>query len=129
MRDHPSSAQCTGLFLFDVNGCPVNPLDANANRFFCNNNAPADNFDANNVVYDTDRFVEVTGVTNVSSLHPMLEFPTLRDGSLNPAMSGTLGASIINKLTNPDTATGGKVLDSYLDADGNAQGDAANYIQ
>jgi hypothetical protein len=31
-------------------------------------------------------------------------------------------------LTNTNNANGGKVLDSYLDADGNAQGDAANYI-
>jgi hypothetical protein len=127
---HSTAGLGTGLFLFDANGCPVNPLDANANRFFCNGNAPADNFDANNVAYDTDRMVEFTGVTNVSSLHPMIEFPTgLRDGSLNPNMAGTLGATIINKLTNTNTAAGGKVLDSWLDANAAAGGDAANYIQ
>jgi hypothetical protein len=121
----------TGLFLYDANGCPVNPLDNNANRFFCNGVAPATVFaDAvNNVAYDTDRMVEYTGVTNVSQLHPMMEFPTLRDGSLNPQMAGTLGANILNKLTNTNVANGGKVLDSWLDANGNAQGDAANYIQ
>jgi hypothetical protein len=111
----------TGLFLFDAFGCPVNPLDANANRFFCNGNAPADNFNANNVAYDTDRYVELTGITNASSLHPMIEIPNqlVRDGSLNPLMSGTLGSGTITKLTNTNNANGGKVLDFYLDVDGN----------
>jgi hypothetical protein len=128
---HSTAGLGTGLFLFDANGCPVNPLDNNPNRFFCNGVAPATNFAAQvaNVAYDTDRMVEVTGVTNVSSLHPMLEFPTLRDGSLNPAMAGTLGANVINKLTNVDTTQGGIVLDGWLDPDAQAQGTAANFIQ
>jgi hypothetical protein len=118
----------SGLFLFDQFGCPVNPLDNNANRFICANGAPANNFNANNVVYDADRLVEITGVANAGMAHPMIEFPTLRDGSLESSMAGPLGATIINKLTNLNVQQGGKVLDSYIDANGNAQGNAANFI-
>jgi hypothetical protein len=122
----------TGLYLFDETGCPVNPLDNRADRFFCPDGAPADNFNANNVVYDADRLVEVTGVTNACSLHPLLNPANgglLRQGALNPLMSGTLGAGIINKMVNPDINQGGKVLDSWIDANGAAQGNAANFIQ
>jgi hypothetical protein len=130
---HATAGLGSGLFLHDAAACPVNPLDANDNRFFCNGTSPQDQFanQVNNVAYDLDRFVEVTGVTNSSSLHPLIEFPenNLRDGSQNPLMSGTLGASMITKMTQTNNAAGGRVLDSWIDADGNAQGDAANYIQ
>ena len=127
---HMTAGLGSGLFLFDANGCPVNPLDANDNRFFCNGVSPQDQFNVNNVAYDLDRMVEIGGVTNVSSLHPMQVFggANLRAGSLNANMAGTLGGPIINKLTNIDVNAGGKVLDSWLDANGAPQGDAANYI-
>lgn len=118
----------TGLHLFDANGCPVNPLDANANRFFCEGNAPADNFDANNVAFDLDRTVERTGAENVSMSQPIQTIidPNMRQGAIDATKSGPLGGLLIQDLTDINV---GIVLDSWTDPDGNAQGDAANYIQ
>lgn len=116
----------TALFLFDANGCPVNNLDNRADRAdpnadgICNNQSPVDNFanQAANVVYDLDRIVEVTGNTNAASIHPMIQQRgPFRDG-LNRMMAGPLNQTMINKLTNPDPAAGGILLDTYLDADG-----------
>jgi hypothetical protein len=124
---HMAAGLGTGLFQFDATGCPNNPLDANANRFYCPNGAPADNFDPNNTVYDLDKMVEYTGVSNVSISQPMLNgFSAHRAGSLDPNLAGPLGVNILYKLADPNQ---GVVLDSWIDADGNAQGDAANYIQ
>jgi hypothetical protein len=117
----------TGLFLFDANGCPVNPLDENANRFFCEGNAPFANFDANNVAFDLDRTVELTGVENISMSQPIqFGLSPFRQGSLDASKSGPLGGTILENLTDPNV---GIVLDSWTDPDGNAQGDAALYIQ
>ena len=123
----------SGLFLFDETGCPVNPLDNNANRQYCPNGAPAANFDpatVNNVVrYDLDRIVETNGVSNASSNHPLWEAGVVsqhRDGALNPRLSGTLGARLVNRLADPNT---GIVLDSWLDADGNGVGKAGQLGQ
>ncbi len=117
----------SGLFLMDETGCPVNPLDANANRQYCPDGAPADNFDANNVVYDLDRLVEATGVPNASSRHPRLKLQgAQRIGASNGEMGGPLGAATLQKLANPNV---GRVLDSWIDANSDAQGDAANFIQ
>jgi hypothetical protein len=124
---HMAAGLGTALFLFDANGCPVNPVDANADRFFCEGNAPADIFDLNNVAYDLDRVVENTGVQNSSTTHPMLEatFTQLRSGSLQPNLSGPLGANMLTKLADPNFAV---ILDSWIDSDGNAQGGAANFL-
>jgi hypothetical protein len=121
----------SGLFYFDANGCPANPLDADANRFYCQNVAPADQFDANNVVYALDRVVENTGVANASSGHPILTggAATDRAGALYPGLAGPLGSPLLNKLANPDPAQGGLILDGWVDADGAAQGTAADFIQ
>jgi hypothetical protein len=121
----------SGLFYFDANGCPANPLDADANRFYCQNVAPADQFDANNVVYALDRVVENTGVANASSGHPLVEGggSTDRAGALYPGLAGPLGSVLLNKLANPDPAQGGLILDGWVDADGAAQGTAADFIQ
>jgi hypothetical protein len=82
---HMASGLGSGLFLFDATGCPVNPLDANANRQYCPNGAPADNFDPADVLYDLDRMVEPSGINNVSSTHPLLEQgPLRRIGAANP---------------------------------------------
>jgi len=125
---HMAAGLGTSLFLFDANGCPVNPVDANADRFYCEGNAPADIFDLNNVAYDLDRIVEITGVQNSSTTHPMLEaaFTQLRGGSLQPNLSGPLGGQLVSKLADPNFAV---ILDSWIDSDGNAQGDAANFLQ
>ncbi|NOZ52220.1 MAG: hypothetical protein GXP08_03590 [Gammaproteobacteria bacterium] len=119
----------TGLFLFDETGCPVNPLDNNANRHYCPDGAPADNFDPNNVVYNLDRIVEATGISNASNNHPMKkpgQGTNKRGGSLNQNLSGPLGAQLIQKLADPNT---GLILDSWIDADGDPQGNAAQFIR
>ena len=124
---HMVSGLGSGLFLFDQNGCPVNPLDNNANRQNCNNAAPADNFDTNNVVYNLDRIVEANGVSNASNNHPLKQAsPTKRDGSLDSGLSGPLGTRLIRKLSDP---VNGIVLDSWIDANGQARGNAGDYIQ
>jgi hypothetical protein len=124
---HMVSGQGSGLFLFDATGCPVNPLDANDNRQYCPNGAPADNFDPNNVVYDLDRMVEVSGVPNVSTNHPLLEQgPVRRIGASNPEMAGPLGADRLVRLADPNL---GLILDAWLDADGENQGNADNFVQ
>ena len=126
---HMVSGLGSGLFLFDANGCPVNPLDNNANRQYCNNVAPADQFDPNNVVYDSDHVVQINGTANSGVGHPM-KTPgaggNYRGGALNQNLSGPLGGLYLQKLADPNT---GLILDSWIDADGNAQGDAANFIQ
>ena len=116
----------TSLFLFDVNGCPVNPFDANANRQNCGGNAPADIFDVNTVAYDLDRIVEIDGQTNSTSIHPRLkDGAPYRDGS-NRMMAGPMNRTLLERLADPDL---GLVLDAWIDANGNAQGNAANFIQ
>ncbi|MGE0791254.1 MAG: hypothetical protein AB7S26_36610 [Sandaracinaceae bacterium] len=117
----------SGLFLFDENGCPVNPLDNNNNRFFCNGTAPAAQFNLNNVAYNLDGFVEPDGTSNTSSSHPAQSprVGTLRSGANNAGMSGPLGRELIQRLTDPQF---GIILDSWIDADGQPQGNAANYI-
>ncbi len=125
---HMAAGLGTALFLFDANGCPVNPVDNNADRFFCEGNAPANIFDLNNVAYDLDSIVNTNGVKLSSTTHPMLEatFTQLRDGSLHPNLSGPLGAQMITKLADPQF---GVILDSWIDADAQAQGNAADFLQ
>lgn len=118
----------TGLFLFDAEGCAVNPLDTEINRYGCNGVAPASNFDLNRVVYNLDRIVEPSGITNGSNNHPMADpaaLPNLREGALDPMLSGPLGWLMIQKLTDPAV---GVVLDSWVDADGMPHGGAAGYL-
>ncbi|MCA9525157.1 MAG: hypothetical protein KC549_02525 [Myxococcales bacterium] len=127
---HMATGRGTGLFLFDQNGCPVNPLDENPNRQNCGGNAPADIFNVNNVVYDLDRFVEFNGINNSGSTHPMQDpgNPNLvrRINGTNAEMAGPMPGDMVQLLSDPNV---GLVLDSWIDADGNAQGGAANFIQ
>ncbi len=124
---HMTAGLGTGLFLFDANGCPQNPLDDNPNRENCNDVAPAQQFNANNVAYDLDRVAEITGVPNASSAHPRLtgEGPQ-RIGASNPEMAGPMDAQRLQMMTDPNV---GLVLDSWLDANGAPQGGAANFLQ
>ncbi len=128
---HMVSGLGTGLFLFDEFGCPVNPLDNFAGREYCNNVAPADAWVANNadnVAYDLDKLVEATGISNASNSHPQLDGSPSpeRAGSLQPGLAGPFGATILQQMTDPNV---GLVLDSWIDADGQQQGDAADFIQ
>lgn len=118
----------SGLFLFDDTGCPENPLDNNANRHYCPDGAPAANFDPNDVVYNLDGLVEANGVQNTSSAHPAQNrerVSNLRGGSTTPYVSGPLGARLITLLSDPNV---GVVLDSWIDANGAPQGNAAGYV-
>ncbi|RLB47591.1 MAG: hypothetical protein DRJ42_25080, partial [Deltaproteobacteria bacterium] len=118
----------SGVFLFDETGCPVNPLDDNANRQYCPDGAPADNFDPDNTVYNLDGLVEVNGIQNTGSAHPAQDrdrVRELRGGALNAYTSGPLGARVVQRLADPAV---GVVLDSYFDANGAPQGNAAVYI-
>ena len=115
----------SGLFLFDENGCPVNPLDVNAQRRGCFQ-APASNFDLGRVVFNLDRLVDENGVSNASSNHMLLESGALlRDGSADPNLAGPLGRGMILRLTDPDT---GIVLDSWLDTAAAPQGNASSWV-
>jgi hypothetical protein len=118
----------SGLFLFDDTGCPENPIDNNANRQYCPDGAPAATFNPNDVRYNLDGLVEPNGVQNTSSSHPALDraaVSRLRQGSQSPYMSGPLGATLLSKLTDPAV---GVVLDSWIDADGQPQGNANAYV-
>jgi hypothetical protein len=118
----------SGMFLFDADGCPTNPLDDNPNRIGCNLTSPADKFDLARVRLNLDRIVEPTGVPNSSNNHALLEggaTSTLRDGAPNPQFAGPLGATLIRRLTDP---VNGIVLDAWIDADGQLQGDASNFV-
>ncbi|MEE2645320.1 MAG: hypothetical protein VYD19_10340 [Myxococcota bacterium] len=122
----------TALFLFDENGCPVNPYDAQADRQNCNGVAPADVFDANTVDdvvrYDLDRIVQYDGQTNSTSIHPRLTQRGPRRNASNSQMAGPLNRELIEKLTNPDP-TIGLVLDSWINAEGELEGQAELFVQ
>ena len=126
---HMAAGLGTGLFLFDENGCPVNPLDTDPTRRGCEFvGAPAGHWNPANVYFDLDRIVEPNGVSNGSSNHVWLDpsvGPSLRDGALDPDFAGPLGATLIRRLADPAT---GIVLDSWLDPDALPQGDASTYI-
>jgi hypothetical protein len=67
-------------------------------------------------------------VANGANNHPMFDasaLPNRRDGALDPQFVGPLGATLIERLTDPTT---GIVLDSWLDADGKPHGGAAGFI-
>jgi hypothetical protein len=126
---HMAAGLGTGLFLFDANGAPVNPLDGFAGRKGAGGIAPAAVYDPLRVTLNLDRIVEPTGVSNGSNNHtwldPFTSARSLRDGALDLDLAGPLGATLIRRLTDPAT---GIVLDSWLDADGQPRGDASLYL-
>jgi hypothetical protein len=125
---HMVSGLGSGMFLFNADGGPVNPLDTNANRVGSNGVAPASNFDPANVVHDLDRIVDESGFSYASNTHSMLHpgvGPNLRDGAADPGRPGPLGATLLRKLADP---VNGVVLDSWIDADRVNHGDATSYI-
>jgi hypothetical protein len=127
---HMAAGLGSGLFLFDENGCAVNPLDTNANRVGCEGVAPASVFDPARVAYDLDRLVDTTGASRSANNHAMLQpggsGAGLRDGAQRPGLAGPLGGRLVRLLTDP---ANGVVLDSWLDADRALRGGAANYVQ
>lgn len=124
----------TGLFLFDEDGCAVNPLDNNPNRYGCDdendatNDAPSNNFDPARVVFDLDRIVNPDGTATGANAHPMLNpggTPHHRQGAINEDMSGPLGMLLIQRLVDP---AAGIVLDAWIDANGVPQGNASDFL-
>ncbi len=118
----------TGMFLFDENGAPVNPLDTNPNRVGADGVAPATAFNPANVFFDLDRIVEPDGRSNGSSNHAWLngvDGSALRNGATDPGMAGPLGAALIQKLCDP---LNGLVLDSWIDSDSVPRGDAPGFL-
>ena len=126
---HMAAGLGSGLFLFDEHGCPVNPLDDNANRVGCDGTAPANApFTNDRVRFDLDRIVNEDGTSNSSNNHPLQDagaVSALRDGASDPQMAGPLGATLLERLTDPAT---GIVLDSWIDADGQVRGNAGTWI-
>ena len=118
----------SGLFLFDEDGCPENPLDNDANRAGCNGTAPSADFDPADAFFNMDRVVDGAGASTGSSNHPLMlgpPVPNLRDGAANLNLAGPLGSTLVQMLTDP---VGGLVLDSWFDADGAPQGDANTFL-
>jgi hypothetical protein len=138
---HMASGQGTALFLFDDEGCPVNPLDDNDNRQNCNNESPQDRFNnqVNNVAYDLDRVVEANGVSNASNSHPIQKINEAgqgfnqeraeRDGArFGNKMAGSLGQATIDKLAGDPNSQYRLILDTWIDADGQPGGELQNLI-
>jgi hypothetical protein len=118
----------SGLFLFDEHGCPINPLDTDTERRGCDDGAPADHFDPTHVAFDLDRIVDPTGRSTGSNAHPMREpgqGPNMREGAVNTNLSGPLGWTLIERLTDPAL---GVVLDAWIDADGTPRGGAGEIL-
>jgi len=115
----------SGIWLFNKDGGPLNPLDDNDNRVGSNGVSPKDQWDPANVRFNLDRIVDTTGFAFASSNHTFIgpgPGPSFRDGAQNPNLAGPLGKTLIEKLTDPNT---GIVLDSWFDADGQPHGAAA----
>jgi hypothetical protein len=114
----------SGLFLFNEDGGPLNPLDQNDNRVGSEGVSPADQWNPANVRFNLDRIVNADGSSAASSNHTFMgpgPGPSMRDGSQNPNLAGPLGATLIRKLTDPNA---GIVLDSWYDANGQGHGTA-----
>ena len=126
---HMVSGLGSGLFLFNEDGGPVNPIDNNANRFGAGGVAPSANFNPADVRYNLDRIVNPDGSSAGGNNHVFLDpsgpGPALRDGATNPLLAGPLGATILEMLTDP---TSGVVLDSWINADGTLEGDAPTHV-
>lgn len=125
---HQVAGLGSGLFLFDDQGAPVNPLDNEANRAGAGGTAPSANFDTNRVALNLDRVVSENGRSNASSNHALFDpnaAPGLRDGAVDPAMAGPMGQTLLEMLTDP---VNGRVLDSWIDADGVLRGNAQTHI-
>lgn len=116
----------SGLFLFDDQGRPMNPLDNDTQRKGTDGLAPSAIFDPLKVALDLDRIVEPNGAPNGSNNHWMLTGPSpLRAGAPDSAYAGPLGPALIQKLTDPQT---GLVLDTWVDSEGVPEADAATLL-
>jgi hypothetical protein len=117
----------SGMFLFDENGAPINPLDNNPNRK-PDNVAPSGVYDATKVFYDLDRIVDEMGNPFASNNHPLREpgkADLMRDGAGDVDLAGPLGRTLLELLTDPAT---GLVLDSWYDADGAKGGSVTDFV-
>jgi hypothetical protein len=123
---HMAAGLGTGLFLFDDNGAPENPLDQDPQRAGAEGVAPFLDFEPNNVAFNLDRIVDESGASTGSNNHAMLGPPSaLRDGATDAALSGPMGATLIERLADPLL---GIRLDSWLNADGAPEGGAGAFV-
>ena len=128
---HMAAGLGAGLWLFDESGCPVNPLDISDERAPCGGVVPADNFDPQAVVFALDQPVTAAGVANASGHRPAAsaahgaDIAALRDGALHPDMPGPLGATVTGRIADPNV---GLILDSWIDANGEPQGQATDFL-
>jgi len=110
----------SGLFLFDEQGRPVNPLDNDNDRRGTDRVPPATVFEPANAFFNLDRIVDRTGGVQASGNHPLLDRSRdLRDGAATPGLAGALGLRLVNRLTDPEN---GIILKGWLNADGVPQG-------
>ena len=116
----------SGLFLFDQDGGPVNKLDEFAGRIGAGGVAPKDKFDAAAVAHDLDRVVTPGGIATGSNNHMSLAGPNaLRDGAVDAELAGPMGATLIQRLTDPLV---GIVLNAWINADGQKAGQAPTVL-
>ncbi|MCA9666057.1 MAG: hypothetical protein KC503_10730 [Myxococcales bacterium] len=135
---HMNTGLGSGLFFFDKDGCPVNPLDKNNARQGCNGASPAARFNVAQATYCLDCVVTTAGTQLSSTAHPC-RIPQAcaneRDGADNGRLGGPLGAVLVKRLSCYDAPDRNAalakqtaaciMLDSYLDADGTPRGGAA----
>ncbi|MCA9668432.1 MAG: hypothetical protein KC503_22730 [Myxococcales bacterium] len=137
---HMNSGLGSGLFFFDKDGCPVNPLDNNNNRQGCNGNSPKNRFNNAQAIYCLDCVVDKNGQQYSSTAHACSvpqACAVQRDGSA-PTLGGPISGQLVRRLACPDSADRsaalGKqpaeciMLDSYIDADGQLRGGATTFI-
>ena len=65
---HMAAGLGTGLFLFDANGAPVNPLDNDVNRKGADGVAPASIYDPARVALNLDRVVTPAGIALLANI-------------------------------------------------------------
>jgi hypothetical protein len=118
----------SGLFLFDQDGSPSTRSTPTPTASAATASPRRPHGTARASRSTPDRIVDQDGTSHASNNHSMLDpgaGPNRRDGAADPGRPGPLGATLIQRLTDPDT---GIVLDSWIDANGTLQGHASDFV-